>query len=321
MNEFVKAAYRDAAANSGGRLYPLPRASLLKSDFSKVFSTHLGHLIGGGRFEAEGLLVTGQSGSGKTTEIRSLIARFNASEAELPNGAHARFAECVLKGIGSWKDLGRSTAQAVGFPIGEKARLTQSEIWDIVVREAKLAGTIGIHFDEAQHIFREKKSADCLAVLDSFKTLMKSHDWPLMLIFSGVPELEGYMKAEPQLHRLLHRVQFNDVSLPDDYKTVHEIVGSYAVRSGVEVDADLMTQDFLDRLVAAGAYRWGVLIDITKRAIAAAQDEGAERLIRDHFTDWWVSKTKTARVATPFTHSDFRSMYRKDHLFLKALDS
>lgn len=320
MSEFIIEAYRDAAANTAGRIYPLLRAAKLKSDFARVFSAHLGHLIGGGRFETKGLLVTGPSGTGKTTEIGALIRQFNSDKIVLPDGTRARFAECVLKGIGTWKDLGKATSTAIGYPVSSKARLTQSEIWDIVVREAKLAGVIGIHFDEAQHIFREKSDADRFAVLDSFKTLMKSHDWPLMLIFSGIPDLNDYIEMEPQLHQMLHRIRFNDINIPDDYRTIHEIVGSYALKAGVDVDHDLMSQDFFDRLVAAAAYRWGLLIEITEGAVAETQFTGTETLVRNNFTDWWVGKTNVSRVATPFTHSDYKTMYRKDHPFMKDLD-
>lgn len=320
MSEFIIEAYRDAAANTAGRIYPLARAAKLKSDFARVFSTHLGHLIGGGRFETEGLLVTGLSGTGKTTEISALIRQFNSDKIALPDGSPARFAECILKGLGSWKDLGKATAKAVGYPVSSKARLTQSEIWDIVVREAKLAGIIGIHFDEAQHIFRDRSDADRLAVLDSFKTLMKSHDWPLMLIFSGVPELNGFIEMETQLHRMLYRIRFNDINIPDDYRTIHEIVGSYALRAEMNVDPDLMSQDFFDRLVAASAYRWGLLIEVTEAGVAEAKATEASTLVRDHFTDWWLEKTDASRVATPFTHSDYKTLYRKDNPFKKALD-
>ncbi|UOA30515.1 hypothetical protein DSM110093_00264 [Sulfitobacter sp. DSM 110093] len=321
MSEFIIDAYRDAAANTGNRIYPLVRAAKLKSDFARVFSAHMGHLISGGRFETEGLLVTGPSGTGKTTEIGALIRRFNDDKITLPDGSCARFAECVLKGIGTWKDLSKATANAIGYPVSAKARLTQNEIWDIIFREAKLAGIVGIHFDEAQHIFRGKSDADRRAVLDSFKTLMKSHDWPLMLIFSGVPELDDYINSEPQLHRLLHRIRFTDIDVPHDYLTIHEIVGSYALRAGVEVDHDLMTQDFFDRLVAASASRWGLLLEVTKSAVAGSQDVRAETLTRDHFTDWWVAKTKCSRAATPFTHSGYQTLYRKDHPFMNALEN
>jgi hypothetical protein len=110
-----------------------------------------------------------------------------------------------------------------------------------------------------------------LAILDSFKTLVKSHDWPLILIFSGVPELDGYLRLEPQLYRLLNRLKFKDISLPEDFDTVHEIVGSYAMQAGLEVDERILATDFYHRLVTAGAFRWGLIIKLTIWAIGEAR--------------------------------------------------
>lgn len=170
MNEFIIPGIRDTAAETAEKVFPLDRAKLLQGEFSKVFSHHLGSMISGARFETESLLVTGQSGTGKSREIGNLLERFNASKAMLPSGKPARFAECILKGTQGWKDLGRSTVGAVGLPLGEKVKMTQAQYWDCAVREAKLNGVIGIHYDEAQHIFRKKNEAERLAILDSFKT-------------------------------------------------------------------------------------------------------------------------------------------------------
>lgn len=319
MNEFVIPAIRDTAAHTVDRVFPLERAERLKSEFASVFSHHLGCLESGSRFETESILVTGQSGSGKTKEIEELLKRFNASNIPLPSGQSARFAECILTGTQGWKDLGRNSIQAIGFPLDSRARLTQVEIWERVVTEAKLAGVVGIHYDEAQHIFRKKSDADRPAILDSFKTLMKSHDWPLILIFSGVPELDGYLREEPQLYRLINRIKFNDISLPDDFDTVHEIVGSYAVSSKLELEDKILTEDFYHRLVAAGAFRWGLIIKLTIGAIGVARVQNTSTLRVDHYIDAWVAKTQSNPAATPFTHSGFETMYRRDHPFVEAL--
>lgn len=319
MSEFVIPGIRDNAARTSDRVFPLQRATRLKDEFARVFSHHLGGLESGERFETESILVTGQSGSGKTKEIAEVLKRFNANQIPLPSGQPARIAECILSGSQGWKDLGRNTIRAFGFPLHDKARLTQAQIWERIIVEAKLAGIVGIHYDEAQHIFRKKNDADRLAILDSFKTLMKSHDWPLILIFSGVPELEGYLREEPQLYRLVNRVEFKDIALPEDYATVHEIVGSYALHASLAVDPDMLTEDFYHRLVTAGAYRWGLVIKLTTSAIGVALAEGAETLSRGHFVAAWAAKTNTNPAATPFTHSDFETMYRKDHPFFDTL--
>ncbi|MEM7630995.1 MAG: ATP-binding protein, partial [Pseudomonadota bacterium] len=106
---------------------------------------------------------------------------------------------------------------------------------------------------------------------------------------------------------------------PENFETLHEIVGSYAIKAGLEVDPGIMTHDFYERLTAAGAYRWGLVFKLTIGAIGAAKVAGAQQLRIEHFIDKWVSKTQTNRAATPFTHSSFQTMYRKDHPFVEAL--
>jgi hypothetical protein len=127
------------------------------------------------------------------------------------------------------------------------------------------------------------------------------------------------MREEPQLYRLLNRLPFTDIVLPEDYETIHEIIGSYAISANLEVDPDLMTMDFLDRLVSAGAHRWSLVIRHAASACTIANDANSPALTRDHFAEFWVNKTKIARLATPFLHSGYKTMYRKDHPFIEAL--
>jgi hypothetical protein len=54
MSKFIVEAYRDAAANTASKVYPLVCAAKLKADFARVFSAHLGHLIGGGASKLKG---------------------------------------------------------------------------------------------------------------------------------------------------------------------------------------------------------------------------------------------------------------------------
>lgn len=259
------------------RHFPLSRGEQLQQSFAQLFSRHLGRLQSGTGFEARSLLVTGLSGSGKTAEISDMLNRFNENAVLMPDGNNASFARCVLEAKGTWKDLGRKTLHALGYPITSKTRRTQFEIWDLVIKQAKLQGVVGIHYDEAQHIMRGKSDPEVLSVLDAFKTLMKSYEWPLMLILSGVPELGDYVQREPQLDRFVTRIEFLEIDLcnasgspAQDYETINEIVGSYAISAGLDVDANLPTGDFLHRLATAGAFRWGLVIDIVVDAVALA---------------------------------------------------
>ena len=74
----------------------------------------------------------------------------------LPDEQPARFETCVLSATDSWKDLGRRTLRAMGYPIADGARLTQTTIWEQVRTQAQLQGIAGIHYDECQHILRKR---------------------------------------------------------------------------------------------------------------------------------------------------------------------
>lgn len=325
-NPFVIPSLANLNADLAQRHFPLARGDELQQAFAQLFSRHLGRLQSGKGFEARSLLVTGLSGSGKSAEISDMLKRFNESAVPLPGGEGARIAPCVLEAKGSWKDLGRKTLHALGYPISNKTRRTQFEIWELVVTQAKLKGVIGIHYDEAQHIMRGKSDAEVLSVLDAFKTLMKSHDWPLMLILSGVPELGDYVQREPQLDRLMTRIEFSEIDLSSaagqpapDYGVLNEIVGSYAISAGLEIDAGLPTGDFLHRLATAGAFRWGLVIDMVVDAVAIAVAGMDGVLGRSHFTAAWREKTGMNELATPFTHESYERMFRRDKPFRAAI--
>ena len=320
MNPFIIPEIRDTAAYFSRQHYQFDRSIKLQTALAEIFSRHLGSLQGGGRFEAEGLLVTGKSGSGKSTEIGHLVTRFNDSKAMLPSGMPARITSCLLDGKSGWKGLGRKTAKALGYHIVDSSRATQDRIWEKVITQAKLQGIVGIHYDEVQHIFRKKPEADVIATIDSFKSLMKNQDWPLMLIFTGVDELEGYIKSEPQLFDLMTNFHFDDIVIPDDLQTIHEIVGSYAINGEVPVSPDLAGEDFYRRLSHAAAFRWGLLIRITLDAIGSACVKQASSLDREHFIDAWVNKTQMPRFVTPFTHNSYETMFRRDNPFLRSFE-
>lgn len=109
MTPFVIDEIADTAEAFNGRLYPLKRAEDLQLKFTKMFSAHLGCLRSGRYFEPEVMVVTGKSGSGKTTEIENMIRNFNASEIELPGGQTAQMVAKELDRKGGWKDLGKKT--------------------------------------------------------------------------------------------------------------------------------------------------------------------------------------------------------------------
>ncbi|MDA7422692.1 hypothetical protein [Tritonibacter multivorans] len=154
-----------------------------------------------------------------------------------------------------------------------------------------------------------------LEVLDCFKTLVKGPDWPMMLILSGVPELADSIPKLEQLFRKVAHVRLDDIDLEVDIEEVNSIVGSYAIEANLSVDDDLTSGDFLHRLTTAGAFRWGLVFELVMKAVGSAVKQKSNQLKREHFVDVWVTKTGMNSIATPFTHSDYATMIRKDRPF------
>nr|WP_263481079.1 AAA family ATPase [Pseudosulfitobacter pseudonitzschiae] len=213
---------------------------------------HLGRLCSGKYFEGEVLVVTGKSGSGKTSEIVNMMANFNAAEIALPGGQNARMVSKELDRKGGWKDLGKKTLRAMGYPIEDNVRMSQSAIWERVAFQGRHQGIVSINYDEFQHILSGKEGLALEAELDSFKSILKSKTWPFLLVLSGIPELDDKNQHFEQLGRKVTHVTFTVIEYDDDASTVHEMMGSYALEARLEVSDDMNTEDFIHRLATAG---------------------------------------------------------------------
>lgn len=85
--------------------YQFPRAVDLRGGLQDAVEDYSAKASLGKIFEARGLLVTGPSRIGKTTELRKLIGEFNNSDTIMPDGRPAKIVSVMLKGILTWKDL------------------------------------------------------------------------------------------------------------------------------------------------------------------------------------------------------------------------
>jgi hypothetical protein len=321
MTPFLIEEIADTAQTFNGRLFPLQRAEKLQSEFAKLFSSHLGCIRSGEYFESEVLVVTGKSGSGKTAEIESMMKRFNASNIALPSGRNARMVSKELDRKGGWKDLGKKSLHAMGYPIQDKTRHTQTTLWERVATQGKLQGVVAINYDEVQHILAGKEGLALEEVLDSFKSILKSKTWPFLLVLSGVPELADKLETFEQLFRKVTHVTFDDLDYDEDASTIHEMLSSYTIEARLDVADDLNTNDFIHRLATAGAFRWGMVCQLVIMAIGDAKAMHSAQLSRENFVNVWADKTKTNKLATPFTHESYDTIYRCSNIFKQFLSA
>ena len=274
--------------------------------------------LNGSPFEARGILVIGESRQGKSHEIQKLLEQFNDGSVVMPDGRPAKILHCILSGKVTWKDMGVMILDLLGYKL--RGRRNQAEIWDMVIKYAQMQGVAGIHFDECQHVFTDEGQRTNQQVLDSFKTLLKQTQWPLMLILSGIPSLAAQVAKEQQLAYLLRTVRFEcvNVECKSDMEELLQLTFSYADKAGLDVTS-LATRDFLERLAFAGCYRWGLVIELLIETFTLCQPAGEIVCSKDRFSEAFSQKYSTAIGYSPFSLPDYRDSFDQKFL-LEALN-
>lgn len=288
--------------------FPFGRADRLNEAMKWCATDYFIKASIGGRFEARGIVVIGESRQGKSTEIETMLKAFNDGTTIMPDGRPAIIISCLLSGKVTWKDLGIVILRELGYPI--RGRLSQSEIWARVRKYAELQGVVGIHFDECQHVFTEADSVTNQKILDSFKSLLKDHHWPLMLIFSGIPSLSTHIKKEEQLDRLLRTVSFEGIDLNNeaDMEEMLQLIFSYSEKAKLDVNS-FATDEFPDRLAFAACQRWGLVIELLIEAFGLVAHAGDKVCTIDHFSKAFSNISGLPEGYSPFTMPDYQNNF------------
>jgi hypothetical protein len=298
--------------------FPFPRGKELFEAMSWCATDYYTKASTGHAFEARGLLVIGESRQGKSREIQRIRDKFNDGSVIMPDGRRAVIIHCILSGKVTWKDLGVRILGLLEYPL--RGRHTQAEIWEKVIKTAKIQGVVGIHFDECQHVFTEDGDKMNQQILDSFKTLLKESRWPLMLILSGIPSLAAYVAKEEQLSRLLRTVRFDaiDPSKQTDMDELLQLTFSYAEKAGVDF-SPLATNEFLERLAFACCDRWGLVIEMLIEAFTNCRVAGEKFCSIENFSHAYAKTYSTPLGYSPFTMSNYRDSFDQDKL-MEALN-
>lgn len=294
--------------------YPFHRAEELAEAMTFCVTDYYTKAAVGDQFEARGIVVIGDSRQGKSTEIDSLLKNFNDGSTIMPDGRPAKIISCLLSGRVTWKDLGLVILEVLGYPL--RGHHSQTEIWSKVRKYAELQGVVGIHFDECQHVFTAADTATNQKILDSFKSLLKDHQWPLMLIFSGIPSLAAHIKKEEQLHRLLRTVSFEgiDLSRKQDKDELIHLVFSYGDKANLEFD-DFEMEDFLSRLAFAACHRWGLVIELLIEAFSLAVLNGEKVCKIDHFSEAFSKISGAPMGYSPFIMPNYQENFDPEQMF------
>ncbi len=298
-------------------IYPFARAKEIEDALRYCMNNYYSGVVSGEPFEAHGLLVTGKSRVGKTREIARLLKKFNSSDTPMPDGRPGRIISCSLLGGITWRDLGNATLEALGYPA--QGRGSQGYIWGMVREQTKREGVIGIHYDECQHLFTDTGDAANGIILDRFKALLKKPEWPMILILSGVPNLAKHIEKEKptedrrQLRFLLTPIHFEMINPSRDITEVNAMAYSYAGKAGVSFD-DLSTMDFLQRLIHAGAYRWGLVIEMLLLALTICVEAEEDAVSIYHFVTAFSRIYGLPPEYSPFIMPDYKESFDENKL-------
>jgi AAA domain len=183
------------------KYFHMERANALERAIEEEILEFDATMLNGEHSELYGVVVIGESGSGKTTEINHALRRIAANENPLECGLKRRFVQLSLKGETTWKALGLDLMEELGYEM--TARRTEHEIWRRARTQLKAKGIWLIHIDECQHMFQTLGESETKKVLNSLKTFMKHRDWPMVMILSGIPELLQRVNLDPQFERLM----------------------------------------------------------------------------------------------------------------------
>ncbi|WP_299085473.1 AAA family ATPase [uncultured Ruegeria sp.] len=308
---FVKHQQVDLQKNLLLAHYKFPRSQHLREAFEWMVTDYYAKASLEEPFEARGILLTGPTRIGKSTEARKLLAELNDGSTLMPDGRPVNFTSVTLDGHVTWRDLGIHTLRTgLSYKMERRRRLSQRDYWDKVLFQAKAQGVVGIHYDECQHIFSKKGPEARAMILDSFKSMLKQPDWPFMLLLSGIGELAERIQEEEQLAHLLRPVTFREIDVHQvgDLNELNSLCHAYAERAGYDF-ANLSSVDFYRRLGLACGFSWGLVVELMIAVLINAGSVGAKTLSPELFCGAFTTRLELAPGFSPFTVDDYEELF------------
>lgn len=302
-SSFTKMSRVHRRALLKSQYFHMTRADALDAALAEAVEDFDAGNLTGRHFEATGLVVIGESGSGKTTEINEALRRFSADPRPLECGLERKFVQLALEAETTWKALGIQLLKNLGFEL--TARRTEHEIWARVRSQLEGQGIWLLHIDECQHMFQTLGTNEILKVLNALKTFMKHREWPMVIILSGIPELLTKVNIDPQFQRLVtpvHMAQIDPMS--SDLEEIDTAFYGLATKVGIDI-GKVRTEDTYMRLSYACLDVYGrvfrFLVDLL-----AALPEGRTELTLDDFAERYAVQTGCMPGQNVFLREDYR---------------
>lgn len=262
-----------------------------------------GHLSGE-HFEGRGLVVIGESRSGKTKEINKALERLAANGARLECGLDIRLLQNVLDGETTWKALGLQLLKKLGYQL--EASRTEHEIWSRVRKQLQRQGIWLVHIDECQHMFQTVGEKETRKLINSLKTFMKHREWPVLIILSGIPELLEKVNIDPQLRNLMTPYSLRPLDpFGDDLYEIDNFVVELGEALGLDVN-DIRNEDIYLRMTYGHENLFGKTFSFLSDVFSALP-EGETRVTSQHLADRYAHNTGCMPGQNVFLREDYEA--------------
>ncbi|MBD8651165.1 TniB family NTP-binding protein [Rhizobium sp. CFBP 13726] len=283
-------------AETIGRLHSYYYETAFDERFEVYFEEMMTNVVAqlfGGSGKQRVMFVIGNSNSGKTSLVQHHLQK--REELKSFHNDVGEEVSPILRFDAPSKPTGKGLAlaglAALDYDVVAKS-MNEYELYDLLVKQMIENGKVIAHIDEMQQIVSAKNDDKIQSVADIIKLMAQVQDYPIHLIFSGLPSIANFLGARrdlPNRDQQLSNRSHGVVELPilnsnstEDKNAVREaLVGIAAVadlRLGKDVDDDL-----LQRTMHAASYAFGSVLELVKKTFINAATYGDSVVTKGNF--------------------------------------
>lgn len=283
------------------------RKQFFKTDRHQRLETEFDRLLlqrrAGGNHEARGIVLIGDSGSGKTTSLRRLFVKHPNLVLDNPENVRADVISLSVPSPATPKFVGMACLTALGYPL--RRDRTASIIWELAAHHLKERQTLFLHLDEAQDFTTNRASNDQQSLINTIKSLMQNPEWPVGVILSGMPQLLELVNRDPQLARRMIPINMYPLKAKFDSEMVFGALAQYSHQVQIELSEELKSKLFIRRLIHSSADEFGIAVELIIGAIEVAILHESPTLNVDHFSSAFERRTSCIDALNPFIAEDY----------------
>ncbi len=261
-----------------------------------------------GLLEQKGAALIGPPGSGKSRMFRESIAAFHAvAEASGGREFGHKIVSAIVPGRASVKDTCKAILRKFGYRVsGSRDEDYLFEKLRDLMKEHRIAG---LHLDEVQDAGRYATIETLEVFSKHFRNMTQDTEWPVCLFLSGTLEARGIINHDGTITRRLQPIEIRPINLAKEGRLLRESIATLLEKAGFSDDAGLMNLDeFVQVLMHAAAYRFGLAIEITIEAIGEAIEDGSSSLALDYFAGAYFVRTNCDDDMNPFMTPHWRGI-------------